>query len=113
MREDTRGAIVEERIVPAAVLLALPLLAAGQQTPAPPAAPATPSTQLPSARITLDEAIRLSLLHNHALQAMRSTIQQSQAEEITANLRPNPAVGIDTQYLSPATGAGTGISAVD
>jgi outer membrane protein, heavy metal efflux system len=91
--------LLRRGIVPAAVLLALPLLAAGQQTPAPPAAPATPSTQLPSARITLDEAIRLSLLHNHALQAMRSTIQQSQAEEITANLRPNPALGIDTQYL--------------
>jgi len=30
---------------------------------------------------------------------MRTTIQQSQAEEITANLRPNPTLGLDAQYL--------------
>ena len=30
---------------------------------------------------------------------MRSTIQQSQAEEVTANLRPNPTLGLDAQYL--------------
>jgi outer membrane protein, heavy metal efflux system len=41
----------------------------------------------------------MALQHNHALQALRSTIQQSEAEEITANLRPNPVLGVDTQYL--------------
>lgn len=50
-------------------------------------------------RITLDEAIQLALQHNHALKAARTTIQQSQAEEITANLRPNPALTVDAQYL--------------
>lgn len=30
---------------------------------------------------------------------MRSTILQSQAEEITANLRPNPTLGLDAQFL--------------
>jgi len=30
---------------------------------------------------------------------MRSTIQQSLAEEITANLRPNPTLGLDAQFL--------------
>jgi outer membrane protein, heavy metal efflux system len=94
--------VLRKGIVPAAVLLVLPLFAAGQQNPAPAAVP-TPSraaaTQPPSLRVALDDAIRLSLLHNHALQAMRSTIQQSQAEEVTANLRPNPNLGIDTQYL--------------
>ncbi len=30
---------------------------------------------------------------------MRSTILQSQAEETTANLRPNPTLGLDAQYL--------------
>jgi cobalt-zinc-cadmium efflux system outer membrane protein len=33
------------------------------------------------------------------LQALRSTIQQSLAEEITANLRPNPTLGLDAQFL--------------
>ncbi len=84
----------------AAVLL-LPLVSPGQQTPAPAAAPSqTAASPAPaSARIALDDAIRLALQHNHALQAMRSTILQSQAEETTANLRPNPTLGLDAQYL--------------
>ena len=44
-------------------------------------------------RITLDEAIQLAVAHNHALLAARSNIVQSQDEEITANLRPNPVLG--------------------
>jgi outer membrane protein, heavy metal efflux system len=47
------------------------------------------STQGP-VRITLDEAIQMALEHNHNLKAARTTIQQSEATEITANLRPNP-----------------------
>lgn len=47
----------------------------------------------------MDDAIRLALQHNHALQALRTTIQQSMAEEITANLRPNPTLGLDAQFL--------------
>jgi len=43
-------------------------------------------------RITLAEAIRLALLHNHNLLATRTTIEQSQAQEITAGLRPNPVL---------------------
>jgi outer membrane protein, heavy metal efflux system len=50
-------------------------------------------------RVTLDEAIRLAIQHNHALQAARTTIQQSEAEEITANLRPNPTFFADWDYL--------------
>jgi outer membrane protein, heavy metal efflux system len=57
-----------------------------------------PQTQGP-VRITLDEAIRLALQHNHNLLAARTTIQQSQAEEITANLRPNPNLFADWEYL--------------
>ena len=80
----------------------LPGLAAGQQSPSPATAVApAPATSPPTsqAQITLDDAIRLALLHNHALQALRSTIQQSVAEEVTANLRPNPALGLDAQFL--------------
>jgi outer membrane protein, heavy metal efflux system len=50
-------------------------------------------------RITLDEAIQLALQHNHALLAARTAILQNQAQEITANLRPNPSVTVDAQFL--------------
>ncbi len=50
-------------------------------------------------RITLDEAIQLALQHNHALLAARTTIQQSKAEEITANLRPNPVLLGDALFI--------------
>jgi len=60
-----------------------------------PAAPPTP----PPARITLDEAIDMALKHNHSLQAARTMILQNQAQEITANLRPNPTLSADTQFL--------------
>src|ERR1700735_2106222 len=49
--------------------------------------------------ITLDEAIQMALQHNHNMLAARTTIQQSQAEEITANLRPNPSLFADWEYL--------------
>jgi cobalt-zinc-cadmium efflux system outer membrane protein len=41
----------------------------------------------------------MALQHNHALQALRSTIQQSLAQEVTTNLRPNPTLGLDAQFL--------------
>jgi outer membrane protein, heavy metal efflux system len=49
--------------------------------------------------ITLDEAIQMALQHNHNLLATRTTIQQSEAEETTANLRPNPTLFADWEYL--------------
>jgi cobalt-zinc-cadmium efflux system outer membrane protein len=52
-----------------------------------------------STNITLDQAIDLALAHNHALKATRTLIPQNQAQEVTANLRPNPILGADTQYL--------------
>ena len=50
-------------------------------------------------RITLEEAIQLALQHNHNLLAARTAIQQSQAAETTANMRPNPALFADWEYL--------------
>ena len=50
-------------------------------------------------RITLDQAIHFASQHNHALQAARTTIDQSKAEEITANLRPNPVLIGDALYI--------------
>jgi cobalt-zinc-cadmium efflux system outer membrane protein len=49
--------------------------------------------------ISLDQAIDLALAHNHALRATRTQILQNQAQEITANLRPNPTLGLDTQFV--------------
>ncbi len=85
----------------ATAALAFTVSAQGQKQNPVPAQTSPPQATTPTlaSRISLVEAIRLALLHNHALQAMRSTIQQSQAEEITANLRPNPTLGLDAQYL--------------
>jgi outer membrane protein, heavy metal efflux system len=52
-----------------------------------------------SVRITLDEAVQMALQHNHNQLALMTTIQQSQAEEITQNLRPNPSLFADWEYL--------------
>ena len=65
--------------------------------PAPAQQPASPGA--PPVRITLEQAIQFALQHNHALEAARSTIRQNQAQEITANLRPNPTLSWDTQFL--------------
>ncbi|HYK39652.1 MAG TPA: TolC family protein, partial [Candidatus Eremiobacteraceae bacterium] len=85
--------------------LAINAGAVGQQaSQAPPAGPAGPAP-IPvtpanaPAHISLEEAIRLALQHNHALQAARSTILISQADEITANLRPNPTIQWDSQFF--------------
>ena len=41
----------------------------------------------------------MALQHNHALLAARTTVPQSEAQEITANLRPNPTLFTDWEYL--------------
>src|ERR1039458_3935437 len=61
--------------------------------------PSTEAQTQGPVRITLDEAIQFGLQHNHNLLAVRTTIQQSQAEETTANLRPNPTLFTDWEYL--------------
>src|ERR1700677_21105 len=52
-----------------------------------------------SVRISLDEAVQIALKNNHTLKAARTTIQQNEAQEITANLRPNPVLTVDAQFL--------------
>jgi outer membrane protein, heavy metal efflux system len=49
--------------------------------------------------ISLDQAIDMALAHNHSLKATRTLILQNQAQEITANLRPNPTLAVDTQFV--------------
>src|ERR1700676_1513264 len=70
-------------------------------------------------RITLDDAIQMALQHNHNIIAARTTITQSEAMELTANLRPNPTLFTDWEYLplnNPAKqnpGLYTGVSTAD
>jgi cobalt-zinc-cadmium efflux system outer membrane protein len=65
-----------------------------------PSPPAQALAQNPSSvTISLDDAIQMALRHNHNLLAARTTIQQSEAEEVTANLRPNPVILSDWQFL--------------
>jgi cobalt-zinc-cadmium efflux system outer membrane protein len=74
--------------------------ASGPQTSQQTSPQNTPSGQTHgSVRISLDEAIQKALQNNHTLKAARTTIQQNQAQEITANLRPNPVLTLDAQFL--------------
>ena len=53
----------------------------------------------PSVRIDLEQAIQMAVAHNHSLKAARTQIPQSEAEEITAALRPNPVFTYDDLYV--------------
>lgn len=59
----------------------------------------------PPAKFDLDQAIQLALAHNHNLRAARTQIQQSQAQEITAAIRPNPVLTYDDLFI-PITPGG-------
>ncbi|HWF86960.1 MAG TPA: TolC family protein [Vicinamibacterales bacterium] len=70
-----RGALFVSLAVPAAV---------AAQTPAAP--------PVPAARISMADAVRLALEHNHQLRAQRLNVDLSKADEITAALKPNPVL---------------------
>jgi cobalt-zinc-cadmium efflux system outer membrane protein len=79
-------------------LVLFPGLACGQQVQG-------PST------VTLDQAIQLAVLHNHNLLANRTVVLQNQAQEITANLRPNPTLFTDWEYIPlPGVHPGGGLA---
>ena len=66
-------------------------------------------------RITLDQAVDLALAHSPSINAQRTLILQNQAQEITANLRPNPTLGADSQFIpffSPQDFSGTNLDQV-
>jgi cobalt-zinc-cadmium efflux system outer membrane protein len=78
--------------------------AGAQSAPAPSQSPPPPQAQTLAQKpgavtISLDEAIQMALQHNHTLMAARTVIQQDQAGETTANLRPNPVIMGDSQFL--------------
>lgn len=70
----------------------------GSQT-APPAATPAPRPTPAATQITLEQAITLALANSPAIKAARTQIQQSQAQEVTANLRPNPTLNWDSQFI--------------
>jgi outer membrane protein, heavy metal efflux system len=87
-KEHSRAGV--GRLAAAALALALiPLEAATTYGQGPPAV----------VRIDLDQAIRLALAHNHTLNATRTLVPQSRAQEITASLRPNPVFLGDALYI--------------
>ncbi len=67
------------------------------------------------ALITLDQAIDLALAHSHSLKATRTLVLQNQAQEITANLRPNPTLNFDSQFVpifSPSDFSSTALNQI-
>jgi cobalt-zinc-cadmium efflux system outer membrane protein len=88
--------------IPVLLITELFFVAAGAQSPAPgqtsPPPQALAQNQA-AVKISLDDAIQMALQHNHNLLAARTTIQQSEAQETTANLRPNPVLLGDIQFL--------------
>ncbi len=59
----------------------------------------TPAPVSSGQAITLEQALDLAKRNNPTLQANQTLILQNRAQEITANLRPNPVLSWDTQYL--------------
>ena len=53
----------------------------------------------PAAVITFDQAIDFARRNNPELQAQRTLVYQNREQEVTANLRPNPTLSWDAQYL--------------
>jgi cobalt-zinc-cadmium efflux system outer membrane protein len=53
----------------------------------------------PSVVVTIEQAIELAKSSNPTLQASRTLISQNKEQEVTANLRPNPVLSWDAQFL--------------
>lgn len=69
------------------------------QVPTVPQLPASSPQAPPSMLVTLEQAIEFARKNNAVLQANRTLISQNKEQEVTANLRPNPVLTWDTQYL--------------
>ena len=76
---------------------------AGQAT-APPASAASHQDRPASKLITLEEAISLALSSSPTIKAARTQIEQNKAQEVTANLRPNPTLAWDSQFVPVFSG---------
>ena len=91
--KESKRAILDIQSAGAALMAGIAVTCALLARPAFGQAPSGPL------KITLEEAIQLALQHNHSLLAARTTVQQNQAQEITANLHPNPTLFADWEYL--------------
>lgn len=83
---------------PAAALafsLAAAAVAAAQTAPAPPASPPAQTSVL-----TMEQAVRLAVDRNQTLRAQRLTIDESKADEITANFRPQVTFSAEADGLT-------------
>lgn len=83
------------RAVIAAVVAAVPICARAQTAQSVPGQPI--------ARLSIDEAVRLAVARNQALQAQRLTVEASKADEVTAALKPNVNVSFGIAGLTPFT----------
>jgi cobalt-zinc-cadmium efflux system outer membrane protein len=50
-------------------------------------------------KISLDQALDLALDYSPSIKAARTQVDQSKAQEVTANLRPNPVLSWDSQFV--------------
>jgi cobalt-zinc-cadmium efflux system outer membrane protein len=99
-------------LLPGQTTIPLSSSAAGQSQSAPPAGQAALPVVTPSptrdraaaTQITLEQAITLALTNSPSIKAARTQIQQNQAQEITANLRPNPTLSWDSQFIPVFSG---------
>ena len=83
------------RAVIAAVVAAMPMCARAQTVQPLPGQPLT--------RLSMDDAVRLAVARNQALQAQRLTIDQAKADETTADLKPNINVSFGVAGFTPFT----------
>jgi cobalt-zinc-cadmium efflux system outer membrane protein len=77
----------------------LPPKSGSTQVPEVPQLPAADAPNPPAMLITIEQAIELAKKNNPTLQANRTLISQNKEQEVTANLRPNPVLSWDAQYL--------------
>lgn len=92
MIQTTRHRSLQRRL-PAAVVLALVLLAGGARAQ-------QASLVEPASPITLDEAISLAIEGNPTLAAARREIEATEAQVLQGSLRPNPEFLIQTEDAS-------------
>jgi cobalt-zinc-cadmium efflux system outer membrane protein len=64
-----------------------------------PAAAAAQGVTTPVVRVSMDDAVRLTLEHNQTIRAQRLNIDESKADEVTAGLKPNPSLGVSASSL--------------
>ncbi len=90
---DAQGFSIPRRLRGSTVLLVLLGVLAGS------AGTARAQAAPPDVRIDLDRAIQLALKHNHSLKAAQTQIAESQADQMTAALRPNPVLTWDALFV--------------